>query len=295
MNPCKEKNTMNQGERYQQYYTRYYFLLRNIYTSRFKWTLPEEIPPRFLEEILLDYGEAIFFKDDIAELYGVAKINEAGRMDNYNHGDIRFAYANNYVGEYTKENSVLIYDSYSQYPYNDIIIMHAEALATMRLTRDLNLVALRTPYICAGNRNTKLTVSNLFKQLANFIPWITVNDKFDMSSLKVLNLDVPYNASNIQALMKQEISDFLTEIGIANNGDTKKERMIMGEVESNNGITEINLKSALELRKRSCKQIRKVFKLTEEDVDVEPLSEIDVSGVYQQFGVTDSEDGEKNE
>lgn len=50
MNPCKEKNTMNQGERYSQYYTRYYFLLRNIYTSCFKWTLPEEI--------LLDYGEA---------------------------------------------------------------------------------------------------------------------------------------------------------------------------------------------------------------------------------------------
>lgn len=295
MNPCKEKNTMNQGERYQQYYTRYYFLLRNIYTSRFKWTLPEEIPPRFLEEILLDYGEAIFFKDDVTKLYGIAKVDEAGRMDNYNHGDMRFAHANNYVNAFTKNNSVLIYDSYSQYPYNDIIIMHAEALATMRLTRDLNLVALRTPYICAGNRNTRLTVSNLFKQLANFIPWITVSDKFDMDSLKVLNLDVPYNAGNIQALMKQEVSDFLTEIGIANNGDTKKERMIMGEVESNNGITEINLKSALELRKRSCEQIREVFSLSEKDIGVEPLSRIDVSGVYQQFGMANREGGGENE
>ena len=116
-----------------------------------------------------------------------------------------------------------------------------------------------------------------------------------MSSLKVLNLEVPYNAGNIQALMKQEISDFLTEIGIANNGDTKKERMIMGEVESNNGITEINLKSALELRKRSCVQIRKVFGLNEKDVNVEPLSSIDVSGVYQQFDMTNSGDGEENE
>ena len=95
--------------------------------------------------------------------------------------------------------------------------------------------------------------------------------------------------------MKQEISYLLTEIGIANNGDTKKECMITGEVESNNGITKINLKSALELRKRSCKQIRKVFKLSEEEVDVKPLSKIDVSGVYQQFGMTNSEGGGENE
>lgn len=263
-------NPMNGGSYYERWYTRYYFYLRNLYINRFKWTgLPKEIPPYFLEELLLDYGQAVFFRDDVTDMFAVSHVNEVGMMDNYNHPQERFAWAVNYMKFYDKTNSVLGYDTYARYPYNDILAAHADAMAQIRLTFIQNLNLLRTPYVVKGNSNLKLTFKNLFSQLSQFIPWIQLSSSFDMANVDKLDLGVQNHTLELMELLRHEKSDFCTEVGITSEAHSKKERLVSGETKGNDGETEANLNAGWDTRKRFSEAINDMWGLKS---DVEPRS-----------------------
>ena len=178
---------------YRNYYIRYFNMLHEMIVNRFEWIgLPEEIPPRVLEDYLFWWGQAVFFKDDVLEKYATMKTNLGGTVDIYGVPNMRFAYAQQYFKTLGKNNSVIIWDSSVGYPSVDYVQMYAESLANMRMTRNLNIYAQRTPVIIAGSDNQRLSTKNLFKQYNDFVPFISVRDGVsNIDNIKVLNLNPP--------------------------------------------------------------------------------------------------------
>lgn len=259
--------------KYNLYFNRYFYYLMGLAVTRFKWkNLPPEIDPRFLEEMLFFRGNGVFFKDDIVNMYAVMNVTTAGMIDIYGYGDIRFAYAINYSAELTKENSVLLHDNMTDYPSADIIAMHADALANMRISRDVNLIANRTPVMVTSTYEQKLTSMNIMKQIVDGIPFIhakkTVRDNGDIKALKT---DAPILFPELDAAMRWEMSDACTFLGINSFYSDKKERSVSGEVDGNTGELEMNRNNALGVRQRSAEQINQLFGL---NISVEFNSEI---------------------
>ena len=252
---------------YRNYYVRYFNMLHEMVVNRFEWlNLPDEIPPRVLEDYLFWWGQTVFFKDDVIEKYATMKTNLGGTVDIYGVPNMRFAYAQQYFRSLGKNNSVIIWDSSTSYPSVDYVQMYAESLANMRLTRNLNIYAQRTPVIIAGSENQRLSTKNLFKQYNDFVPFLSVKDGMtNIDTMKVLNLEPPNIFGDLTTAMRQEIADFCVQFGISNIDGTKKERLITSEVEQDADLTLINRQSFLGVRKRACEQINRVFGL---NVDV---------------------------
>lgn len=271
------------NDKYSIYFTRYFYYLMGLAVTRFKWlNLPPEIDPRFLEEMLFLRGNGVFFKDEIAEMYAVMNTTTAGQMDIYGYGNMRFAYAINYNTELTKENSVLLHDNMTDYPTADIIAMHADALANMRISRDVNLVANRTPVIVTSTTEQKLTAMNVMKQIIDGIPFIHLKQGIKGNSeVRALKTDAPILFPELDAAMRWEISDACTFLGINSFYSDKKERSVSGETEGNTGEMEMNRNNSLQVRKRAAEQINKLFNLNIE-VEFNSILPIMVSDVSRE-------------
>lgn len=271
--------------RYRAIYNRYFNILHNLAVSRFRWTnLPEEIPPIFVEENLFWGGRLVFFKDDIVDKFATMKVNLGGTMDNYGVPNDRYAYSYNYIKQLDKDKSVMIWDNATGYPVADYVQMYAESLANMRLTRDINIYAQRTPIAIATSNQQRLTTKNLFKQYNDFVPFLEVKDGItNLDDLKVLNLSAPPIFKDMQIEIKQELSSFCNLIGIDSIDGSKRERLVAEEAIQDADMTMINRESYLMMRKRAANAINDIFGL---DVDVEYIG-----GVYNRYGSSDGAEG----
>lgn len=263
------------NNKYDMFFTRYFYYLYGLAVSRFKWiNLPDEIDPVFMESQLFYRGNLVFFRDDVTGLFAVMNGFTSGNMDIYGFGNMRFAYSNQYQIELDKTNSVLMHDNRAYYPSADIIAMHADALANIRISRDVNLVANRTPVIVSSTSDQRLSSSNIMKQIIDCIPFIHLkNGAYSQDNFKALKTDAPVLFPELNSAMDWEIADACKYLGINAFYSGKKERLVSGETNGNKGELEMARKNALEPRQRSCEQINKMFGL---DMWVEFNSDIPI-------------------
>lgn len=243
--------------------TYFYTKILDLYCSRFKWNnLPKYIPPDFLEKTLFYRGNAVFIHDDNIDMFAVMKSNLTGLPDIYNIPDIRQAYAvNGYLKDYTKENSVIIWDNHSRMPFYYKAVMYAETLANAWNTRELNMFTHRTPFVIKSNSQQRLTYANIGNEYECLVPIIKVDDTVDLKNLDVLKLDSPWLVNNISVYINDTWSQVLTDLGYESNPINKKERVISQEVNGNNGETEGQRNVSLDMRKRACDAINKLWGL----------------------------------
>ena len=75
--------------------------------------------------------------------------------------------------------------------------------------------------------------------------------------MKALNIDAPFNVSDLQAYLKCKESEMLEYLGIDSlSGFEKKERLISDEQESNNQILSYLIKDRYESRLKGCEKLR---------------------------------------
>lgn len=247
-------------------YSRYYAYFMNMAISRFEWSgLPNGIPERRIEEYLINYGQCMFFQDDITGLYAVFKAAAGGTLDVYDIPEMRWGYANQYFFERGKTNSVLMFDTPLGYPLQCHIDMACVSLAEMRIVRDANIWAMRRPFIIGGEPSQELSVKNFFQQLDSGVPFIPIRN--DLGGLdidqrmRVFDFNVPVVFDKLEAEMKMEKNSLLTIMGIDNTTENKKERAITAEINSNDGEIEANRNTALMMRQRAADQINEMFGL----------------------------------
>ena len=278
----------------QQYYLS---RLSELAMSMFKWKeLPDSIDARFLEYTLFYEGAAIFFKDkDLTErnlskneqeeggTYLALQVVLGGDLNVYRVPNNRKAYAvNTYNKQLTVEDSVIIWNNMLRLPEYGRMMFYAEKLAQIDRAIDVNVKGQRFPIAILCDENQRLTMKQVYKQYDGNEPFIFGDKSLDLSGIQVINTGSPYVADKLQQLKNNIWAEAMMCLGIPNSPSEKKERLVANEAKVSQGGTLASRSSRLEMRKRACDEINKMFGL---DIDVEYNQDLDMS----------TEDGDSSE
>ena len=278
----------------QQYYLS---RLSELAMSMFKWKeLPDSIDARFLEYTLFYEGAAVFFKDkDLTErnlskneqeeggTYLALQVVLGGDLNVYRVPNNRKAYAvNTYNKRLTVDDSVIIWNNMLRLPEYGRMMFYAEKLAQIDRAIDVNVKGQRFPIAILCDESQRLTMKQVYKQYDGNEPFIFGDKSLDLSGIQVINTGSPYVADKLQQLKNNIWAEAMMCLGIPNSPSEKKERLVANEAKVSQGGTLASRSSRLEMRKRACDEINKMFGL---DIDVEYNQDLDMS----------TEDGDSSE
>lgn len=238
----------------------YYNRFKELAMSMFEWkNVPDTIDVRYLEEVLFEQGQAVFFEDEVMGKLALKNAAQ-GKLDVYRIPILRRAMGDNgYNKKLTKKDSVIIYNNNLHTSCVEAITMFAIRISDLDRTIDVNAKAQKTPVLINCDENERLSLEQLYMKYEGNTPFIFGDKKLNPNSMTVLKTDAPYVADKIYELKTQIWNEALTYLGISNTNVTKKERMISDEVIRNMGGTIASRYSRLEARRTACEKINKMF------------------------------------
>ena len=238
--------------------------LTELAISMFDWqNMPEEIDIRFLEMTLFRNGAAVFFEDDGDLGYLALPVAMNGQFNVYKVPTRRRAYAvNGYQKQLTMEDSVIIYNNMIRTNSWRLVNIYARRLWDIDRSIDVNARAQKTPVVLQCSEAQRLTALNLFKEVDGNAPVIMADKNLDINDvMKAVDIGAPYVADKLYQLKTEIWNEALTRLGISNVSYQKKERMISDEVLRNQGGTIASRYSRLDMRRKACEEINKMFGL----------------------------------
>lgn len=236
--------------------------------SMFKWkNLPKEIDERYLELTLMKLGYICFFKDEKLDSYMALQCTLGGRFNVYNIPTVYHIYtASGYRAERDKSNAVIIWNNFLHQSIVPLLSYHSYNIANIERTIEVNLNQLKRPYIFLVPENQRLTFIKLIEEIKDNQDVVIGDKNLNIDSVSINSTITPNNTLDLYTLKKKYYNEALTDLGINNLQTDKKERLVSGEVSSNDEDVYINRYNMLEARKQACKAINEMFGL---NVDVE--------------------------
>ena len=254
----EESAMLNNGS-YLQYFNR----LTELSISMFEWqNVPDTIDIRFLELTLFQDGKAVFFEDpDLGFLALKCAVN--GGFNVYGIPVRRRAYSptNSYQMDLTQDNSVIIWNNYLHKNSLLDVKMFARRLYNLDRIIDVNANAQKTPVLITATPEQRLTMLNLYKEVDGNAPVIFADKNLDLNNVSAISTNAPYVADKLYQLKTQIWNEALTYLGISNTNVTKKERMVVDEVQRGMGGVIASRFSRLEERRDACMKINELFGL----------------------------------
>lgn len=238
----------------------------NLALNRFKWeNLPKGLESRHIEKALFEYGQCAFVDDPELGILCLGCSNTNG----YNpYGDpthvvlTGVGYSKIFeIGEVERilNNDTLLPTKFHVEYYTNKIYEIDKAIYK-------NLKQQKRPYIIATTKDNQLTMKNIIKQVKEDVEEIYVDERITNGGkvgAEVLNVNAPYLIDKYQQHKNDLMCEFLTLMGLnnsnANNG--KKERLLVDEVNVNNGEILMNLDVDYKNRLDACKRINERFGL----------------------------------
>ena len=287
----------------QQFYDFYFNYFYNIIVNYFTWeNLPNEIDELFIERKLLENGHVAFFEDEtlgfIAQSgtrgnqlnhydqptqYTPVNASSLTRFDRkmiaYNIAEFEMYKA--FTGPNKKEPCVVIGNNNFYEPYIAYISLFCEKLADIEATIQLNRNAQITPFFVMVDNKSVLSLKNVFNKIASFEPVVYLNRQKDKDGqdsfkqlddyIKVYRTDAPYLLDKLHDEKLRVMNQLLTFIGINNNPSDKKERVVVAEAISNNGVISANIEVGWKSRRRAVNLINQCYDL---NISVRPAETI---------------------
>lgn len=261
----------------------YYQRFLNLFMNRFKYDgLPEETKKITLRnnrlEMWLFFAPAVaWFKDETLGLQVLpVSSNNATKMGIDGLPKEWFVRAGNgYERHLNEKNSVLMFnDEAFSIPFVHIGY-ELSFLATIDITHKQHLKALRQPLLMEIEEDEKGSAEKFIKELDAYKDVIKIRKR---SGRNVRDKVAPYNMQVFNSgatIMTDELNkDFttfenriLTYLGINNVTFEKKERMLTGELSSNDQIVQSNFTNALECRREAVERVNEMFGTS---ISVEP-------------------------
>lgn len=291
---------------FEFYFQYFYNIVVNYFTYE---NLPNDIDQIFIEKKLIENGHICFFEDDrigyVAQsgTFG-SRLNIYDKQLDYipvnssnfmNFKRMRIAYTQNDFNMLTelsekqkeekkktiKKPCIIIGNNNEYEPYIRYIQLFCTKLADIELTIQLNRNAQITPYFVFCDNENVLSMKNLFNKIANFEPVVYLNKQKDKDGLdsykqlsdyiQVYKTDAPYLLDKLHDEKLRVMNQLLTFIGINNNPTEKKERLVVSEAISNNGIVSANIEVGWKSRRQAVDLINKCYGL---DIEVKPAEYI---------------------
>lgn len=250
--------------------------LQELAVNTFEWkNLPPEIDVRFLEMTLFSTGMAVFYWEDIVELYVALSVMVGGDLNIYQVPRERRAYSvNGYQCDLTQKNSVLIFNNYLREPDFPTLELYARKLYDIDRALMTNIHLQRFPLIVKTSESQRMTVENLMSKYEGNEPFILANKNLDIEGIQVLETKVPFVADKLMQTKNQIWNEVLQYLGIETVNTEKAERLITDEVSANLGYTHAQRFVRLNMRRQACEQINRMFGL---DIWVDFRSDINTT------------------
>lgn len=245
-------------------YTDYYYRLMLIARSVFKWNnLPNGIDEKWIERFLFTEGECLFFNDK-EKGFMVAKCTPNGNLNYYDEPTLLRPYGTNYSGIPLENNEecVLIRNNDIMLPTSPTIQLYAYRLAETQRTIDVNIHAQKTPYVVLCSDKQRMSFKKAFTQVSDNEVAIFGDKNMDIDQIKALKIDAPIVFDKLQCQKQAIWNECMTFLGINNNTqESKRERLVVNEVEANNEQIESSASVFLKAREKACELINEMFGL----------------------------------
>lgn len=240
----------------------YTYRLYEMAMSRGAWVgMPQSVDVRYLEQVLITQGAAVFFRDDVLG-YLCLPVMLTGKLDVYgNPRDFVAISDTGYTKNLNVNNGVIIYNNYLRTPNIFDIKYYADRLYQYDRIIDVNINAQKTPILIKADQNEILTMKNVYQKYDGNQPVIYGKKTLSDDSLTVLKTDAPWVADKIYGLKSKIWNEALTQLGIPNSDTTKRERMIKDEVLTAQGAVIATRNSPEKMRQIACEKINKMFAL----------------------------------
>lgn len=246
----------------------------NIFCERIKYEdLPEETENvtannNILETMIFFAPSLAWFKD---ETLGLQVLPTTGEYDFTITGmptSWKVRGANGYERTLNKDNSVLMFNDNSfSIPFLHVMY-EAELMADCDMTHRQELKAHRRPLIMEIEEDEKKSANKFVSELTDFKDVIKIrlreqNAKNPRQQPFNTQVFAPAAAEFNGKVFMDDYKEFenrvLTYFGINNVNIEKRERLLTGEISSNDMIIQLNFTSALNSRKEAIGKVNKMF------------------------------------
>lgn len=178
--------------------------------------------------------------------------------------------ANPVLGSFTRnidQDCVLMYlfDNRFFRSFVPVIDIFAQRLANCDSSIDVNLLNTKVAYVfdCVDEKQAK-EAKLIYDKITSGEPAVfyhstsgmNISDKMNFFTNNVKNV---YIADLVQAEKRAIYNEFLTQIGINNAAEEKRERLLVDEVNSNNDELMINMNYCYENIKKCVEKVNKMF------------------------------------
>lgn len=278
-------------------YNDYLERMKKIALSMFEWVnLPETMNARFLEMCLYYNGQAaLLYSDEYGYINTMAAdggyINIYGLPTEINCYSYRFNERRSLytidTGEEKGKECILVMNNYERVPTASTLSLFAFRLSEAQRTADVNIKSSRTPILITTDQKQYFTLKKMYEEYDGNTPAIFADKNLiSPDALKAMKTDAPFLCNDIYQYKREIWNEALTFLGIQNLSE-KRERLITGEVDSNNELLNLNLQSLLVPRKEACRQFNEKYGLMgDKAIDVRVRS--DLYNVVKQFeSITD--------
>lgn len=278
-------------------YNDYLERMKKIALSMFEWVnLPETMNARFLEMCLYYNGQAaLLYSDEYGYINTMAAdggyINIYGLPTEINCYSYRFNERRSLytidTGEEKGSECILVMNNYERVPTASTLSLFAFRLSEAQRTADVNIKSSRTPILITTDQKQYFTLKKMYEEYDGNTPAIFADKNLiSPDALKAMKTDAPFLCNDIYQYKREIWNEALTFLGIQNLSE-KRERLITGEVDSNNELLNLNLQSLLVPRKEACRQFNEKYGLMgDKAIDVRVRS--DLYNVVKQFeSITD--------
>lgn len=272
----------------ERFYLRY---ITELAMARFKWTgLPEgeegDVRERYLEMTLFSKALAVFFKHKKWDKYLCLQASLPGAVDMYGDPTMFHILGNGSTKDIdgltvSAKDAVPIWPNRTRMPELDMVSIYTSRIAQFDHTVDINVKAMRHPFVLSANHENKHSVLQIFKDIEEGQPALFVSSEFmnNMSIKDIIQiLDMKIDSDLVTNLLidKRKLwNELLTFLGINNANQDKRERLVQSEVTANDSEILIARAINMDARKFACKQINDKFGL---NVDVEWNVNVDYMG-----------------
>ena len=256
--------------------------LRNIVAGRFKWS-GNVVNLEYAEIYALATGGVSIAETDEYGAMLAPFVNVGG----YNvFGYPKAIRQWNFWGVPMKEteNFCVMYDNVFRYPNIANVLEYADTLTKIKNTLGACLNILKTGYaVISPQTETDLSMASIANQLDQNNGFIFLRDKSILENLQVIPMANNSNFINVYQLYQQMLNTFLNMQGINSNPETKRERNVKDEINTNNDLISKTIEQWYKPRRDFCEKVNKMFPEVNLHVELNDDYKID-NGVLTETG-----------
>lgn len=249
---------------FSNYSTYLYFFnrIKMLTTILYEWkNLPNNIPPRFIENQLFYYGTLAFINHPT---YGfmVTRCNPSSKVNFYGDPtEVNCSAINGFNYRVKTAECVIINNNADNIPTMSFVNDTCKRLADITRIIDVNIFQQKMPKIIKCEESQKLTIKNLLMKVEGNEPYILGSKGLDLEGIEIFDTSSPYIADNLFDLKDKIWIELLTMLGINNANTSKRERLVSDEVNANNQYLSLESETMLYYRQQACEQINSMFGL----------------------------------